>query len=241
MGSIHYAAPEQFRHGRWRDDRRHAPTCTRSGLVLYELACGVSTLLPRRRRSEGGPCAASCNETPRPLGEVNPQLSAFFEEVVHCAAWPRSHSHRFAVANELLEHPRRSRAKVETPGGGRRVRHRDPRGRRTTPAPSHPHPARDGGLRPREPSSNSLRALFEATKRRRRGSGAPRRGGGRHREEPARGRARRLISSRADGEDLNFLWGSYRAEAAPRRRRAPGLDRLSRTISERMRVAPATF
>jgi tetratricopeptide (TPR) repeat protein len=78
VGSLHYAAPEAFREGGRHVDGRadlHA-----LGLVLYELACGVNPYfaadVPQTLRKV-------LHETPRRLGDVNPQLSPFFEEVVH--------------------------------------------------------------------------------------------------------------------------------------------------------------
>jgi serine/threonine-protein kinase len=78
VGSIHYAAPESFREGGKHVDGRadlHA-----LGLVLYELASGVNPYLaddvPQILRKV-------LHEEPRRLGDVNPQLSPFFEEVVH--------------------------------------------------------------------------------------------------------------------------------------------------------------
>ena len=77
VGSVRYAAPEQF-------DARETEVDGRAdlyalGLTLYELATGshpfagdeFQVVLKRQ-----------LTETPRPAGEVNPQLSPFFEELV---------------------------------------------------------------------------------------------------------------------------------------------------------------
>jgi len=75
IGSVQYAAPEQF-EGVEPD---HRADWYALGLMLYELATGrhpstaddISSLLRLRLQ-----------ETPRPAGQVNPQLSAYFEEVL---------------------------------------------------------------------------------------------------------------------------------------------------------------
>ncbi len=96
VGSLHYAAPEQFEDGGRGLDARvdlHA-----LGLVLYELATGSAPYLaddiPQTVRRV-------LSEDPRRLGEINPQCSAFFEEVVHTLLRKRR-DERFASADELL-------------------------------------------------------------------------------------------------------------------------------------------
>ena len=97
-------------------------------------------------------------EEPRRLGELNPQLSPFFEEVVH-ALLAKDREERFASADDA---PR-------GPGGGREVRlvagasQGAPRGDEA-PAAAHPHPAGDGGLRARRRSSRGSTALYEKAK-----------------------------------------------------------------------------
>ncbi len=95
VGSLHYACPEQFIGGGKGLDGRvdlHA-----LGLVLYELASGVCAFLaddiPQTIRKV-------LHDDPRRLGEINPQLSAFFEEVVHCLL-AKDRDERFATADEL--------------------------------------------------------------------------------------------------------------------------------------------
>lgn len=78
VGSIHYAAPECFLDGGGRIDARtdlHA-----LGVLLYELAGGVN---PYQAGSVAEVLQRILHEEPRRLGDVNPQVSAFFEEVVH--------------------------------------------------------------------------------------------------------------------------------------------------------------
>src|SRR5262245_26060302 len=97
VGSIHYAAPECFDDGGRNVDGRadlHA-----LGLVLYELACGVN---PYFADSVPETLKKVLHEAPRRLGDVNPQLSPFFEEVVHTLL-AKKPGERFADANALLE------------------------------------------------------------------------------------------------------------------------------------------
>ncbi len=94
VGSVEYAAPEQFEVG--DVDARcdlHA-----LGLLLYELSCGQH---PYRGDDFRGVMKRVCSESPRRIGEIHPQLSAFFEEVVHTLL-AKSRDDRFASADELL-------------------------------------------------------------------------------------------------------------------------------------------
>jgi tetratricopeptide (TPR) repeat protein len=96
VGSIHYAAPECFSDGGKHVDGRadlHA-----LGLVLYELSCGVN---PYHAETVPEILKKVLHEEPRRLGDVNPQLSPFFEEVVHCLL-AKKPGDRFATAAELL-------------------------------------------------------------------------------------------------------------------------------------------
>ena len=95
VGSLHYAAPEQFKGGGKGLDGRtdlHA-----LGLVLYELASGVA---PYHAPTVSQTLTRVLHEQPRRLGELNPQLSAFYEEVVHCLL-AKDPADRFATAGEL--------------------------------------------------------------------------------------------------------------------------------------------
>ena len=92
VGSLHYAAPECFSEGGKHVDGRadlHA-----LGLVLYELSCGTN---PYYAESVPEILKKVLHESPRRLGDVNPQLSPFFEEVVHCLL-AKKPADRFAVA-----------------------------------------------------------------------------------------------------------------------------------------------
>jgi len=96
VGSIHYAAPEQFKGGGENLDGRadlHA-----LGLILYELSSGIHPYM-----ADDLPLVLRrvLNEQPRRLGELNPQLSAFYEEVVHTLI-AKDRERRFASSKELL-------------------------------------------------------------------------------------------------------------------------------------------
>jgi len=94
-GSLEYAAPESFENNGADVDGRvdlHA-----LGLVLYELSCGVS---PYRADDVPKAIRKVLQEVPRRLGDQNPQLSPFFEEVVHCLL-EKDREKRFASAREL--------------------------------------------------------------------------------------------------------------------------------------------
>jgi len=94
VGSVEYAAPEQFDRGEV-DGRCDLHGL---GLVLYELSCGQH---PYRGDSFPVVMKRVREDEPRRLGELHPQLSAFFEEVVHTLL-AKSRDDRFASADELL-------------------------------------------------------------------------------------------------------------------------------------------
>ena len=96
VGSIHYAAPECFQKG--GADVDHRADLHALGLVLYELACGTN---PYEADTVPAILKRVLHEEPRRLGDANPQLSAFFEEVVHNLL-AKSPDDRFASADELL-------------------------------------------------------------------------------------------------------------------------------------------
>ncbi len=94
VGSVEYAAPEQFEGG----DVDGRTDLHALGLLLYELAGGAH---PFRGGGFHDVMRRVCADAPRRLGDVNPQLSAFFEETVHTLLVkdPRG---RFASAPQLL-------------------------------------------------------------------------------------------------------------------------------------------
>jgi serine/threonine protein kinase/tetratricopeptide (TPR) repeat protein len=127
VGSVRYAAPEQFKG-------RGAPLDGRAdlyalGLLLYEMATGSHPfagddfhVVMRRQMTE----------TPRAAGEVNPQLSPFFEEVLKTLL-QKEPEKRFTSAEDLLAaltegeksawwHERAVRVRAETKRPLRRIR-----------------------------------------------------------------------------------------------------------------------
>jgi tetratricopeptide (TPR) repeat protein len=94
VGSVEYAAPEQFKGG----DVDGRTDLHALGVLLYELASGSH---PYRGGTFHEVLGRVCDEEPRRLGDVNPQLSAFFEEVVHTLL-VKDRRGRFASATQLL-------------------------------------------------------------------------------------------------------------------------------------------
>ncbi len=97
VGSIHYAAPEQFRQGGDAVDERadlHA-----LGTMLYELSTGTHPFVDEDTRVV---LRRILQDLPRRCGELNPQLSPFFEEVVH-ALLAKERDERFAPATLLRD------------------------------------------------------------------------------------------------------------------------------------------
>jgi tetratricopeptide (TPR) repeat protein len=199
VGSLHYASPEQFRGGGKGLDGRvdlHA-----LGLVLYELACGVN---PYQADALPEVVRKVLSEDPRRLGEVNPQLSPFFEELVHTLL-AKDRDARFASAPALTavltdgeesawwsERSRSMRASTRRPL--RRIRI-----------------PRETGVYGRETELAKLRALYDAAK------------SGEGRVVLIEGEAgvgkSRLVDElvallQQDGEDVNFLFGSFPPGAA---------------------------
>ncbi len=94
IGSVEYASPEQFDGG--DVDARcdlHA-----LGLILYELSTGQH---PYRADGFKEVMKRVCEEVPRRIGEIHPQLSPFLEELVHTLL-AKSRDDRFASANDVL-------------------------------------------------------------------------------------------------------------------------------------------
>ncbi len=95
VGSVEYASPEQFRSP---SDVDHRADLHALGLILYELATAQH---PYHADDFRGVMRKVLDDAPRRAGEVNPQLSPFFEEVVHTLLAKRRED-RFAGAAELL-------------------------------------------------------------------------------------------------------------------------------------------
>ena len=93
IGSVEYAAPEQFDGSVDHRCDLHA-----LGLLLYELSCGQH---PYRADSFPEVMKRVRDDAPRRLGDVNPQLSAWFEELVHTLLAKQADD-RFDSAEALL-------------------------------------------------------------------------------------------------------------------------------------------
>lgn len=193
VGSAYYAAPEQFRGGGAIDGRADLHAL---GAVLHEAACG-------RRPFAGGDFAsiarAVLHQTPRRLGDLQPQISPFFEEVV-CTLLRKGADERFGSAAEL------ARVLAE---GERSAWWRE-RARRIRTESSRPlrriRIERDTALHGRDAELARLRALFDAV---RAGDGRVALVEG----EAGVGKSRLVDEFAAalerDGEDLDFLFGSF--------------------------------
>ena len=194
VGSLEYAAPEQFRSSDGEPDGRadlHA-----LGVLLYELATGQH---PYRDEDAAKVIGHILNDTPRKAGEVNPQLSPFFEEVVQTLI-AKDREARFGAAADLasiLEDgeksewwKERARAlRVETKRPLRRIRI-----------------PRETALYGRDEDLAWLQAAYEQAKV---GEGQALLIEG----EAGIGKTR-LVDEfverlRQEGEDINFLFGSY--------------------------------
>ncbi len=192
VGSVEYAAPEQFDGG----VVDHRTDLHALGLVLYELSCGQH---PYRGDNFAAVMKRVREDAPRRLGDINPQLSAFFEEVVHTLL-AKNRDDRFASADELLAvfeegedsawwHERARQIQATTKRPIRRVRI-----------------PRETAVYGREKEIAKLRGLYE---RARSGDGQVVLLEG----EAGIGKSRLvdelLARLQSDGEDLNFLFGSY--------------------------------
>jgi tetratricopeptide (TPR) repeat protein len=192
VGSIRYAAPEQFRGGEI-DGRADLFAL---GVVLYELATSQH---PFEADDFRATMRRVLDETPRRCAELNPQLSPFFEEVVH-ALVAKNPGDRIAPAAELARvldegeksswwSRRASSIRATTKRPLRRIRI-----------------PRETALYGRDDELAKLRALFERAKS---GEGAVAVVEG----EAGIGKSR-LVDEfvgllQREGEDLHFLCGSY--------------------------------
>ncbi|MDJ0974485.1 MAG: protein kinase [Planctomycetota bacterium] len=194
VGSLEYAAPEQFRSADGDPDGR--ADLHSLGVVLYELATGQH---PYRDEEVSKVMRNILDEEPRKAGEVNPQLSPFFEEVVGTLV-AKDRDDRFADAAALaavLEEGERgewwrARAKalrIETKRPLRRIR-----------------VPRETALYGRDDDLAKLRALYDKAKA---GDGQVLLIEG----EAGIGKTR-LVDEfvgrlRQESADINFLFGSY--------------------------------
>jgi serine/threonine protein kinase len=95
VGSLHYAAPEQFGGGADVDSRADLHGL---GLLLYEIATGTNPFADEDARVV---MRRILSEPPRKAGELNPQLSPFFEELV-AQLLTKDAAGRFDSADDVL-------------------------------------------------------------------------------------------------------------------------------------------
>jgi tetratricopeptide (TPR) repeat protein len=192
VGSVEYAAPEQFKGG----DVDGRTDLHALGVLLYELATGKH---PYRGGSFHEVLGRVCDEDPRRLGELNPQLSAYFEEVVHTLLVkdPRG---RFASATQLLDVLRDGEESAWWHERARSLQAATKRPIRRIRIP------RETAVYGREAELTKLTSLFEQA---RAGNGQVVLIEG----EAGIGKSRlvdELVGRLgADGEDVSFLFGSY--------------------------------
>jgi serine/threonine protein kinase/tetratricopeptide (TPR) repeat protein len=194
VGSVRYAAPEQFRSRTAALDGR--ADLYALGLTLYELATGAH---PFPGDDFHAVLRRQLTETPRPAGEVNQQISPFFEEVLR-RLLDKDAEKRVASAAELaaiLEAGERSAWWTDR---AQAIRDESRRPLRRIRIP------RETALYGRGEELTKLRAAFESAKT----------GEGRVvllEGEAGIGKSRLadefVATLRREGEDLDFLFGSY--------------------------------
>jgi serine/threonine protein kinase/tetratricopeptide (TPR) repeat protein len=194
VGSVRYAAPEQFR-GRGEEVDGRADLYA-LGLTLHELATGLhpfddddfATVL--RRQME---------EVPPRAGTLNPQLSPFFEELL-TRLLPKDRSDRIASAEELATILGEGEESAWWKDRALSMRRETRRPLRRVRVP------RETALHGRDAEMAALSALFERAKA---GDGQVVLVEG----EAGIGKSRLVdefvLSLRAAGEDVDFLFGSY--------------------------------
>ena len=194
VGSLEYAAPEQFRGADDAADGR--ADLFALGSVLYELGTGQH---PFRDEDARKVLRNILDEQPRKPGEVNPQLSPFFEEVVSTLL-VKEPDERFASAAALVEVLETGEAGTwwEAQAKALRIQTKQPLRRIRIP--------RETALYGRDNSLARMHALFEEAKA---GNGQALLIEG----EAGIGKTR-LVDEfvgqlRQAGEDVNFLFGSY--------------------------------
>jgi len=194
VGSLEYAAPEQFRSaGREPDGRADLHAL---GVLLYELATGRH---PYRDEDASRVLHNVLEVEPRKAGELNPQLSPFFEEVV-ATLLAKDRDARFRAAADLAEVLREGEASAwwRERASALRIETKRPLRRIRIP--------RETALYGRDDDLARLHALYEQAKA----------GDGRVllvEGEAGIGKTR-LVDEfvgrlRQAGEDVNFLFGSY--------------------------------
>ncbi len=193
VGSVRYAAPEQFGGGAKLDGRADLYAL---GLTLYELATGSHPLADEdfhvvlRRQM---------TEVPRPAGALNPQVSPFFEELLRTLL-EKDRERRVASAAELVR-------VLDEGEGSAWWRERSSVIRAATKRPLRRiRIPRETALYGRDAEIAKLRALYERAKA---GEGQVVLVEG----EAGIGKSRlvdEFVTQLAQaGEDVNFLFGSY--------------------------------
>jgi serine/threonine protein kinase/tetratricopeptide (TPR) repeat protein len=184
VGSVLYAAPEQF----GKEPLDHRADWYALGLMLYELATGQH---PSKADDFASVMHARLEDAPRPAGQVNPQLSAYFEEVIQgLLAKDREERLEFFPAEDSEWWRARARAiRQETKRPLRRIR-----------------VPRETAVYGRDEELAKLRTLFEKAKV---GEGQVVLVEG----EAGIGKTRLVdefvLGLGQVGEDVNFLFGSY--------------------------------
>ncbi len=193
-GSLQYAAPEQFTGGGKGLDGRadlHA-----LGVLLYELSTGAN---PYQDSDWRVVFQKVLKETPRRLGAVSPQVSPFFEELVHTLL-AKDREARFASAAELAVVLEAGEDSPWWSSKARSIRGATKRPLRRIKIP------RETALVGRGVEMAKLRAAFEKAKA---GDGQVVLVEG----EAGIGKSRLVDEFVAllqrEGEDLDFLYGSY--------------------------------
>jgi tetratricopeptide (TPR) repeat protein len=194
VGSVRYGAPEQFHAGGAKVDGR--ADLYALGLTLYELATGRHPFHGDDFRSV---VTQQMTATPRPAGEVNPQLSPFFEEVLR-RLLEKDRDARFASASALLDALEQGEASAWWQARAKAIRADTRRPLRRMRIP------RETALYGRDAELARLRALFDSAKA---GDGQVVLVEG----EAGIGKSR-LVDEfvgllAQSGEDVNFLYGSY--------------------------------
>jgi serine/threonine protein kinase/predicted ATPase len=192
IGSVEYAAPEQF-------GGKHlgpAADLHALGVILYELSCAQH---PYRADDFRGVMRRVLDETPRRCAAINPQLSPFFEEVVHALLAKRPED-RVTSAAELARILDEGEASSWWRERAKAIRSTTKRPLRRIRVP------RETALYGRDAELAKLRALYEKPKT---GEGQVVLVEG----EAGIGKSR-LIDEfvgllQREGEDVNFLFGSY--------------------------------
>ncbi len=193
VGSVQYAAPEQFGTEVAVDGRTDIYSL---GVTLYELATGQN---PFADVDVQRTLRRVLNEPPRRCAEINPQLSPFFEEAVH-ALLAKKPEGRFASAADFVRVLDENEKSEWWKARARAIRATTKRPLRRIRVP------RETALYGREAEIARLRALFAKAKA---GDGQTILVEG----EAGIGKSR-LVDEfvgllQREGEDLNFLYGSY--------------------------------